>query len=215
MCEFKVFLDGEKVFEEVVHVKTTEGEVVLGNILGEQRKLKDCSIQEINVASEKLILSSTGSRIERNTSLEMESLEETLTKAAGFHGHLGPFLVVGVRMGRLALEKLNAKRAGTHTHDQCNSLSVVVETGSKPPISCIIDGIQWSTGCTLGKGMIRIEDRGRPAAKFKAQGQELRITLKNQIFERIEYSLKSHPSEFQDLNKEIISLGEDRLFRAD
>jgi len=212
MCEFKVFLDGEKVFEEAVHVKATGGEVVLGNILGEQRRFKDCSIQEINVASEKLTLTSTGSGIERNTNLEIENLEETLTKAAEFHGHLGPFLVVGVRMGRLALEKLNTKRAYTRTHDQHNSLSVVVETGSKPPTSCIVDGIQWSTGCTLGRGTIGIEDLGRPAARFKTERQELRIVLRKEILEKIENSLKLHPSKFKDLNEEIVSLGEDELF---
>ena len=213
MCEFKVFLDGEKVFEDVVHIKTTEGEVVLGNILGEQRKFKDCIIQEIDVASEKLTLSSTGSGIGHNTSLEMESLEGTLTKAARFHGHLGPFLVVGVRMGRLALEKLNTKRACTRTHDQYNSLLVVVETGSTPPISCMVDGIQWSTGCTLGRGTIRIEDLGRPAARFKTEGRELRIALKNRILEKIENSLKLHPSKFKDLNEEIVSQKEDELFQ--
>lgn len=34
-------------------------------------------------------------------------MREVLSAAREFHGHLGPFLIVGMRMGRLALEKLN------------------------------------------------------------------------------------------------------------
>lgn len=59
MCEFKVFLDGKKIFEEAVYVKTKGNRIVLRNILGEQKEFDDCYIQEVNVASEELILAST------------------------------------------------------------------------------------------------------------------------------------------------------------
>ncbi len=64
MCEFKVFLDGKKIFEEAVYVKSNGNSVVLRNILGEQRVFDQCLIQEVNVASEELNLTSTSSKLE-------------------------------------------------------------------------------------------------------------------------------------------------------
>ncbi len=209
MCEFKVFVDEEKVFEEAVYVKTTENGVVLRDILGKQKVLKGCYVQEVDVASEKLTLSS-GKPVSASDNTIEEELRETLTKAAKFHGHLGPFLVVGVRMGQLALERLNLEPI----RDQHGPLSVVVETGTKPPISCTVDGIQWSTGCTLGKGKIKVEDLGRPVARFNSGRHELRIQLKDWIFKKIEDTLKLQPLSFQDLNEEIISLEEEELFQV-
>jgi len=210
MCEFKVFLNGEKVFEEAVYARTMEGDVVLRDILGEQKVFKDCYLKEVDVASEKLTLSPTISEHENNPQ-RMRGLRGALTRAAEFHGHLGPFLVVGVRMGWLALDKLKLKPM----HDQSGPLTVVVETGIRPPMSCMIDGIQWSTGCTLGKGKIRIEDLGRPNARFNSEGEELRIALKDKVLRKIENSLKLHPFMFHDLNEEIISLREEELFQVD
>lgn len=57
MCEFRVFLDGEEVFEDVVHVRSHGSKVVLRNILGESREVSDCRVVEVDVPSERLILS--------------------------------------------------------------------------------------------------------------------------------------------------------------
>lgn len=67
MCEFKVFLDGEKVFEEVIYVETTAGGVVLRDILGDEKKLEQCFLEKVDVASETLLLSSTSTRIKKGT----------------------------------------------------------------------------------------------------------------------------------------------------
>lgn len=58
MCEFKVFLDGKQVAEDVVFAKVSEGNIVLRNILGESVELENCVIAEVNVPFEKLILTS-------------------------------------------------------------------------------------------------------------------------------------------------------------
>ncbi|KXA89546.1 hypothetical protein AKJ37_06950 [candidate division MSBL1 archaeon SCGC-AAA259I09] len=58
MCEFDVFLDGEKVFEEAVYLKRENGNVLARDILGNEKELGDVVVEEINVSSEKLLLTS-------------------------------------------------------------------------------------------------------------------------------------------------------------
>jgi len=83
-----------------------------------------------------------------------------LKKAVDFHGHLGPYLILGVLMGDFALKKLAAKR---HF-----GIEAIVSGALKRPKSCLIDGIQLSTGCTYGKGNIR-----------KLKGNIIRVLFRN------------------------------------
>lgn len=71
----------------------------------------------------------------------------TLKEAVDFHGHLGPYLVLGLLMGDYALKKLKAR---AHF-----GLEVKVWGVNNKPKSCLVDGLQLSTGCTYGKGNIR------------------------------------------------------------
>lgn len=56
MCEFDVFLDGEKVFEEAVYFERDEDNLSARNILGEEQELGNVEVVEIDVSSEKLLL---------------------------------------------------------------------------------------------------------------------------------------------------------------
>ncbi|MBS7658944.1 MAG: CooT family nickel-binding protein [Candidatus Bathyarchaeia archaeon] len=58
MCEFKVILDGNVIFENVVYVKVNGEKIILKNILGVLKEVKKCKIVEIDVNSERLTLSS-------------------------------------------------------------------------------------------------------------------------------------------------------------
>lgn len=60
MCEFKVFLDGELVFEDVVYARSEGGRVVLTNVLGVSKVLEGCAIAEVDVSKERLVLSRVG-----------------------------------------------------------------------------------------------------------------------------------------------------------
>ena len=71
----------------------------------------------------------------------------TLKEAEGFHGHLGPYLVLGLLAGEIALKKLRCRKYFC--------LKVRVWGATKKPKSCLIDGLQLSTGSTYGKGNIR------------------------------------------------------------
>jgi predicted RNA-binding protein len=56
MCELKVFLEGEKVFEGAVYARAAGGEVSVKDILGTTKKFENVKITEIDVTSEKLVL---------------------------------------------------------------------------------------------------------------------------------------------------------------
>lgn len=71
----------------------------------------------------------------------------SLKEGVKFHGHLGPYLVLGLLAGEYALKKLGCKKYF--------GLEVKVWGANKKPKSCLIDGLQLSTGATYGKGNIQ------------------------------------------------------------
>ena len=95
------------------------------------------------------------------------SRQRLLKEGVGFHGHLGPYLVVGLRMGAIAIQRLKPRRL--------HELSATVWTKKSPPQSCLLDGIQVSSGCTLGKGNIRVEDSRRTKVEFRKGGRTITI----------------------------------------
>jgi len=56
MCEFKVFLKGEKVAEDVVYAKQEKGKVTLKDIIGRSLTIDDVEIQEVDVMLTSLLL---------------------------------------------------------------------------------------------------------------------------------------------------------------
>ncbi|MCS7253645.1 MAG: formylmethanofuran dehydrogenase subunit E family protein [Armatimonadota bacterium] len=74
--------------------------------------------------------------------------EDELELARSFHGHLGPFLALGMLIGVRALEFLRARKYF--------GVKVVVRCPPNPPQSCIVDGLQLSTGATYGKRNIEL-----------------------------------------------------------
>lgn len=82
----------------------------------------------------------------------MSSTPSLLDQAKEFHGHLGPYVVLGLRMGHRAVELLGGQR-----HFR---IRAVVRCPDQPPPSCLLDGLQLTTGCTMGKRNIElISDR--------------------------------------------------------
>ena len=87
------------------------------------------------------------------------------------HRHLGIYSVVGAKMGLRAREILAAS---------LDELHVISYAGSRPPLSCLNDGLQVSTGATLGHGTISVAgDAGtRPEATFTRGGRTIRLRLR-------------------------------------
>lgn len=108
-------------------------------------------------------------------------MDEILKQIEKFHGHLGPYAVIGYKMGKIANEKLGSDPF-------CKKAKVY--TGTDPPVSCIIDGIQLSSSCTLGKGRISVEDKNLAKAEFTSEkNKKLTIVLKPEIRKEIDTTL--------------------------
>jgi len=74
-----------------------------------------------------------------------------LEKAVQFHGHLGPWAAAGLRMGIGAREAVGA-------HGYFDLEVEALGPLDRPPRSCLLDGLQVSTGATLGKRNLRWVD---------------------------------------------------------
>ena len=106
--------------------------------------------------------------------------------AKSYHGHLGPFLVIGIKMGNRAIRELKP--------ESCFQLHANVHCPENPPPSCVIDGIQLSSGCTMGKRNIaHSPTSGEVKVVFtnKNTGQSVEIELKDEFQQRATEVLKS------------------------
>ncbi len=100
-----------------------------------------------------------------------------------FHGHLGVFSIVGAKMGIKARELFGVG---------ADMLDVTTFAGSKPPYSCLNDGIQVSTGATVGMGTIHLSKHGqnKPSAIFTYGNRSIRISLKKEYLEQVDADIK-------------------------
>ena len=108
----------------------------------------------------------------------MVDVPPELSAAARFHTHLGPYLVVGLRMGRVITRELG---------NEPFSYRVSARTGRRPPYSCLVDGIQVATPCTTGNGGLVVEEERSMSVGVEAKtGARLTVSLNGGIFDRIE-----------------------------
>lgn len=86
---------------------------------------------------------------------------------AAFHGHLGPYIVLGYRMGRYVRQNF------------CSDpfqMNAVVFCKGVPPQSCLADGIQIGSGCTLGKRNIDIVPSDDIRCQFSCGEKKMLLT---------------------------------------
>ncbi len=93
-----------------------------------------------------------------------------LKEAEKFHGHLGPYLVLGILAGEFAIKKLRCRKYFV--------LEVKVWGANKKPKSCLIDGLQLSTGATYGKGNIKKLNGSIIKMEFLNRTNDKKITLR-------------------------------------
>lgn len=110
------------------------------------------------------------------------------------HGHSGIYSIIGVKMGVRALEYFNVG---------VNNLEVVTYAGNEPPLSCLNDGIQISTGATIGQGLISVDKTilPIPTVEFAFNGKKIRIELSKEIAERIEADIRKGVQQFDMSDK--------------
>lgn len=144
--------------------------------------------------------------IECNISPELTSI---LEKAAEFHGHLGPFLAIGVRMGLIGLDRVSMAMG--------DSLEVTASLPLRVPFSCIIDGLQVSTNCTVGNQKLSLKDCPSIQATFerKDNGQKIVVALNQSVFEKLKSQLLQETLPDEEIRKlawKVAAIPEDELF---
>jgi len=85
-------------------------------------------------------------------------------KAKEFHGHICPFVVLGLRASEIALERLRLARAG-EKETIGEEILAIVECNN-----CFTDGVQVATGCTLGNNSLIYLDTGKNAVTIVRRG---------------------------------------------
>lgn len=99
------------------------------------------------------------------------------------HGHLGIFATIGVKMGIRAREYFDVGVDDIH---------VTTYAGSKPPVSCLNDGLQVSTGGTVGHGLMTVieEEHSCPEATFKFKDKQVTLRLKPEYERQVREDLR-------------------------
>lgn len=108
-----------------------------------------------------------------------------ISDAIKFHGHLGPWLVLGLIMGEYGLKKVSAKKYF--------GLKATVNLPFRKPVSCLIDGLQLSTGCTLGKDNIRVKNSKEIKVRLmnKRNNKTILLEINKDVLNKL-FSLKTH-----------------------
>jgi formylmethanofuran dehydrogenase subunit E len=92
---------------------------------------------------------------------------EVIKEAQIFHGHWCPGLATGIRIAEMALREVGSS--------EDEEIVAVAECDN-----CSVDAVQFLTGCTIGKGNLRIENLGKTAFRLyrRRDGKAVRIVRK-------------------------------------
>lgn len=105
--------------------------------------------------------------------------DKLLEAAFLIHGHICGGMPLGFRAGLAALNALGEAR-------ELNMAKVVaVETGTGHAAGCFADGVQMSTGCTFGKGLIWRTEYGKWALNLveRQSRKAVRVSVRPQVID--------------------------------
>jgi formylmethanofuran dehydrogenase subunit E len=134
-----------------------------------------------------------------------------MEKAAEFHGHLGPFLVIGVRMGNMA------KRILKPNIKENKRLQATVKIPLLTPFSCILDGVQTTTQCTVGNQKLKIENSQKEITAYfelKNSNRALKVSVNPKIIEELMNKI-SEGSTNEELAWNIAHMPENQLLTTE
>ena len=133
--------------------------------------------------------------------------EELLRGAKEFHGHRGPFLILGLRIGLTALRLLDA--------EGWFDLKCRVRLPLRVPETCLLDGIQFSTGCTLGKRNIEVEEGEEIEAFFeKRDGGRINIKVRPEALIRIREALSRGMEGMMEEAEHLLKASDEELLET-
>lgn len=117
-----------------------------------------------------------------------DSDPDWLAAAVQFHGHLGPWATAGIRLGMAGRKAVGAD----------GYFDVAVECLGplvRPPQSCFLDGLQVSTGATLGKRNLRWIEADRLVVRVQntQTGRKVEVRPTARLLEMLR-SLKPQPA---------------------
>ena len=127
------------------------------------------------------------------------------------HGHVGPWNVLGWRIGRAALHEFNTKW-GWH------ELDIICYVPIKTPYSCLADGLVIGTGNSIGRLDIRLAEVVSPdfiqvcIRRKDANGPVLVFKPRHDYLEHIE---APKPNELENLSRECSDMKESELFEIE
>ena len=127
-------------------------------------------------------------------------IPEELEILKKFHGHLGPYVTLGLRMGQIANRELGDYRGMVAT----------VYCSLIPPMRCLVDGVQMASGCTFGKANIKVRPGKNPQTVFEKGGSTIIVTLKHGLRQTIDKEMSKAKEVEQSLR--YYSMAEDDLF---
>jgi formylmethanofuran dehydrogenase subunit E len=126
---------------------------------------------------------------------------ELLKRAIDFHGHLGPFLVLGLKMSKTAFKLLK------------QVTSVRAKTRLKPPRSCVLDGIQIATQCTSGNmKLIVVESQSEIIGEFRGEDKKILIVCKKSFLDELESRMKRKEKPLEEEALNILKIDEEEIF---
>ncbi len=192
-------------FDEMLPLLLHFPELFAGNGReGDDKYFVPKDIRELGSAAAKLLNGETVERMQvikgmpSDTSFYMPDIQPFVTDirnkygedewtsgliANELHRHLGVFAIIGVKMGI---------RAREYFCTGVDEMSVTTHAGATPPLSCMNDGIQVSTGATPGHGLLTVsaEKPFFAAADFTHGDITIRITLKKELADRVSGELR-------------------------
>jgi formylmethanofuran dehydrogenase subunit E len=105
-------------------------------------------------------------RVAVDTMIRSNDLQGLLRHAETIHGHLCPFLALGVKAGQYAMTFLDQENTGME------EVVAIVECNN-----CFTDGIQVVTGCTFGNNGLIFKDLGKTAVTVARRQDGVAVRL--------------------------------------
>ncbi|ADN36736.1 formylmethanofuran dehydrogenase subunit E region [Methanolacinia petrolearia DSM 11571] len=134
--------------------------------------------------------------------MELER-EYSVRDLALFHGHLGPYIVLGYRIGRYASEYFGNNPFEMKAKVYCSGTT---------PQSCLADGVQLGSGCTIGKRNIELEISDDLKCEFESG--EKKIILIPKRFEIPKSSDEDYELIIEEFAEKMYGLEDSELFEV-
>ena len=78
----------------------------------------------------------------------------------------------------------------------------------KIPYTCFLDGVQFATGCTLGKGNIEVLEGEGIRALFSLEGRGMELKVRDEVLRKAE----SAGSRMEEVAREFMAKKSEELF---